>query len=188
MRICQPYGDDQRIGLNLYKIVEPDTWIKVVNRVSGANFGNIYCGNNILGYNNVKLPKGHTWKSYTKLLLNTLPIELKNHYVEKFIKFMRYWHKKGCYVSSDNQAELKDYVKPLNTLSTRGNKDKPLSAFKKIPDSVNIKIEAKKEAPTWRRMAICIIKNDVLCKGLSFTQTKEQQKKIAVILEKYQNL
>ena len=40
-RICQPYGDDQRKGLNLYRAIEPDTWARVVNRVSGANFGNI---------------------------------------------------------------------------------------------------------------------------------------------------
>ena len=66
-RICQPYGDDQRIGLNLYRVIEPATWAKVVNRVSGANFGNIYCGNRILGYRKVKLPKGHTWKSYCKM-------------------------------------------------------------------------------------------------------------------------
>ncbi len=83
MRICQPYGDDQRIGLNLFRIIEPGTWTKVVNRVSGANFGNIYCGNKIMGYRSVKLPKGHTWKSYTKLLLDTLPEELKKHYTKK---------------------------------------------------------------------------------------------------------
>ena len=69
MRICQPYGDDQRIGLNLFRIIEPETWARVVNRVSGANFGNIYCGTKALGYRQVQLPEGHTWKSYTKLLL-----------------------------------------------------------------------------------------------------------------------
>ena len=95
-RICQPYGDDQRIGLNLYRIIEPQTWSKVVNRVSGANFGNIYCGSKIMGYRKMSLPKGHSWKSYTKLLLSTLPEELAGHYKKKFIKFMVYWNKKGC--------------------------------------------------------------------------------------------
>lgn len=28
MRLCQPYGDDQRKGLYLYKILEPDTWAR----------------------------------------------------------------------------------------------------------------------------------------------------------------
>ena len=83
-RICQPYGDAQRIGLNLYRVIAPATWARVVNRVSGANFGNIYSGNRILGYRKVRLPKGHTWKSYCKLLLATLPAPMAEHYVKKF--------------------------------------------------------------------------------------------------------
>lgn len=42
-RLCQPYGDDQRNGLDQFKALEYDTWSKVVNRVNGVNFGNIYC-------------------------------------------------------------------------------------------------------------------------------------------------
>src|SRR5690606_2528221 len=42
MRLCQPYGDDQRKGLYLFKILEPETWQRVVSRVEGANFGNRY--------------------------------------------------------------------------------------------------------------------------------------------------
>lgn len=42
-RLCQPYGDDQRNGLDQFKALEYDTWEKVVNRVNGVNFGNIYC-------------------------------------------------------------------------------------------------------------------------------------------------
>jgi predicted phosphoadenosine phosphosulfate sulfurtransferase len=39
MRICQPYGDDQRRGLWLFHLIEPETWSKVVARVNGANGG-----------------------------------------------------------------------------------------------------------------------------------------------------
>ena len=35
-RICQPYGDDQRRGLWLFHLIEPETWAKVVARVNGA--------------------------------------------------------------------------------------------------------------------------------------------------------
>ena len=38
-RICQPYGDDQRRGLWLYHVIEPQTWSRVVARVSGVNSG-----------------------------------------------------------------------------------------------------------------------------------------------------
>ncbi|WP_180762710.1 DUF3440 domain-containing protein [Helicobacter sp. 12S02232-10] len=182
MRICQPYGDDQKNGLNLFRIIEPKTWLGVVNRVSGANFGNIYCKDKIMGYYDVKLPQGHTWKSYTKMLLATLPKELRDHYVQRFIKFIRYWNKKGCHISETSRNL--EGVKSMKKLNTRG---KELFIFTKILDFAPRKIESAREALTWRRMAVCIIKNDVLCKGLSFAQTKEQRHKIAKIMEKYKD-
>jgi predicted phosphoadenosine phosphosulfate sulfurtransferase len=187
-RICQPYGDDQRIGINLFRIIEPKTWHKVVNRVSGANFGNIYAGNKIMGYRNVKLPAGHTWKSYCKLLLATLPEDMRNHYKEKFIKFMKYWNKNGCPINEDYYDKIPDEAEILNKISTRGNKDKKLIRYKKIPDKLDNDFESKKMAPTWRRMAVCILKNDHLCKTLSFAQTKNQQERMKALLEKYKNL
>ena len=33
-RLCQPYGDDQRNGLDQFKALEYDTWSKVLNRVN----------------------------------------------------------------------------------------------------------------------------------------------------------
>lgn len=33
-RLCQPYGDDQKNGLNQFKALEYDTWSKVLNRVN----------------------------------------------------------------------------------------------------------------------------------------------------------
>ena len=41
-RLCQPFGDEQRKGLWLYQILEPDTWQKLVDRVEGCNFGARY--------------------------------------------------------------------------------------------------------------------------------------------------
>lgn len=37
-RLCQPYGDDQRNGLNQFKALEYDTWSKVINRVNRSEF------------------------------------------------------------------------------------------------------------------------------------------------------
>src|SRR6478752_3194880 len=50
-RICQPYGDDQRRGLWLYHLIEPETWGRVVARVGGANQGALYVQErgNVLG-------------------------------------------------------------------------------------------------------------------------------------------
>jgi len=182
MRICQPYGDDQRVGLNLFRIIEPHTWAKVVNRVSGANFGNIYCGDKILGYKNVKLPKGHTWESYTQLLLETLPKATAEVYKGKFNRFIDYWKNIGSVV---NTSWLPEGAVISGKLSTRGNKNMPLVVYSKIPDKLPMWAETKRLGPSWRRMAICILKNDQLCRSLSFAQTKRQREHMQALLEKY---
>lgn len=188
MRICQPYGDDQRIGLNLFRVIEPEIWAKVVNRVSGANFGNIYCGTKALGYRNIQLPKGHTWKSYTKLLLASLPPVTRENYTSRFIRFMQYWNKHGCGLPEDYLDKLPTSAVVTNSITNRGHKDKKIVRYKRIEDSAPGHIESKRYAPTWRRMAMCILKNDHLCKGLSFAQTKNQIERQRQLIEKYRNL
>jgi predicted phosphoadenosine phosphosulfate sulfurtransferase len=188
MRICQPYGDDQRIGLNLFRAIEPETWARVVNRVSGANFGNIYCGTKALGYRQVQLPKGHTWKSYTKLLLASLPPETRDNYVSRFIRFMRYWNQNGCGLPDECLSKLPGSAVVTDRMATRGKKNKKVVRYTKIEDCLPGEIESKHYAPTWRRMAMCILKNDHLCKGLSFAQTKNQVERQRQLIEKYRNL
>jgi predicted phosphoadenosine phosphosulfate sulfurtransferase len=97
MRICQPYGDDQRKGLWLYQVIEPQTWGKVVARVNGANFGSLYAqeSGNVLGRLKIAKPNGHTWKSFAKLLLDTLPPAAREHYTNKIIVFLKWYSERG---------------------------------------------------------------------------------------------
>jgi predicted phosphoadenosine phosphosulfate sulfurtransferase len=96
-RLCQPYGDDQRRGLWLYHILEPETWYKIVARVNGANSGSLYIreNGNITGYNKIIKPPGHTWKSFCNMLLSTMPQKTKDHYFQRFRKFISGWHDRG---------------------------------------------------------------------------------------------
>lgn len=97
MRICQPYGDDQRKGLWLFHIIEPETWGKIVARVNGANQGALYAQEigNILGVNTVSLPPGHTWQSFAMLLLDTLPPKHSEHYKDKIAVFLKWYQDRG---------------------------------------------------------------------------------------------
>ncbi len=115
MRICQPYGDDQRKGLYLFKILEPETWAKVVNRVEGANFGNRYTENNrtTLGNYKVNLPKGHTYESYAKFLLSTMPPYLAEHYQIKIDKFLAWWENEGVKIIPDYGDPKKEASKKV---------------------------------------------------------------------------
>lgn len=156
MRLCQPYGDDQRKGLYLYKILEPETWSKIVNRVEGANFGNRYSENSrtVFGNYKVNLPEGHTYKSYTKFLLSTMPPYLRDHYNAKIRKFLDYWKKYGY---------LQD-----------------------IPQTADPRLEAARKAPSWRRICKVLLKNDYWCKGLSFSQTKgEMSRQLNILLRNH---
>lgn len=96
-RLCQPFGDDQRRGLWLYHILEPQTWFRLVARVNGANSGSLYIEEtgNINGVNKVTKPDGHTWKSFCNLLLQTMPQKTRNHYLVRFKKFIYGWHQRG---------------------------------------------------------------------------------------------
>jgi predicted phosphoadenosine phosphosulfate sulfurtransferase len=97
MRICEPYGDEQRKGLWLYHIVEPETWGKVVARVNGANNGALYANEsgNVLGNRNVTKPPNHTWKSFAMLLLKSLPEKTKNHYENKIAVYLKWCYDHG---------------------------------------------------------------------------------------------
>lgn len=142
MRICQPYGDDQRRGLWLFHLIEPETWSRVVSRVNGANGGSLYIQEwgNINGYRGITKPEGHTWESFSKLLINSMPPQTKEHYINKVFTFIDWWSKKGY---PDG-----------------------------IPDESDYDMEQKRLAPSWRRVCKSLLRNDYWCKGLGFTQHK----------------
>jgi len=143
-RICQPYGDDQRKGLDLFHLVEPDTWERVLKRVAGANFGALYCKTtgNILGRIKAEKPEGMSWEAYADLLLTTLPEASREHFECKIKVFLNWWADRGY---------------------ERG-----------IPDEADPKAEAAKKVPSWRRICKTLLKNDWWCKSLSFSMTSSK--------------
>ena len=155
-RICQPYGDDQRRGLWLFHLIEPETWAKVVSRVNGANSGALYVNESgaINGYNDIKKPEGHTWKSFSILFLNSLPKVTQEHYLNKIYTFEKWWKDRGYYNG--------------------------------IPDEAPKILESKKLAPSWRRVCKSLLRNDFWCRGLGFTQHKTDAYKKYLELKKKQ--
>jgi predicted phosphoadenosine phosphosulfate sulfurtransferase len=114
-RLCQPYGDDQKKGLWLYHIIEPETWYKLISRVNGANSGALYIqeNGNITGYNKISKPDFHTWKSFTNLLVSTMPKKTRDHYAVRFKKFIAGWKRRGYAVIPDeapHELESKQWV------------------------------------------------------------------------------
>lgn len=156
MRLCQPYGSDQRKGLYLFHILEPNTWHKVVARVAGANTGAFYAHESCIVFGNRKIdkPAGMTWRQFTYSMLESIPPSLKEHYENKIYIFLKWW-------------------------KTRGYPDD-------IPDEEEKHLESNRAAPSWRRIARALLKNDYWCKSLSFNQTKSDlyEKYMKVMKEK----
>ena len=87
----------------LYHLLEPNTWYKLIARVNGVNSGALYIqeNGNITGYNKIFKPENHTWRSFCKLLLRTMPKKTREHYLERFIKFIAGWKRRGYDVLPD---------------------------------------------------------------------------------------
>lgn len=95
MRVASPFNDYAKDSLNLYRVIDPQIWVKLIGRVRGANFGAIYGRTKAMGYKNITLPAGHTWESYTRFLLATLPARLRQSYIKKFKTSIEFWHTVG---------------------------------------------------------------------------------------------
>ncbi|MDE6947128.1 MAG: DUF3440 domain-containing protein [Anaeroplasmataceae bacterium] len=190
MRVASPFNDYAKDSLNLYRIIEPDTWIKLLGRVKGVNFGSIYGRTKALGYRNITLPEGHTWKSYTKFLLATLPTRVRNSYVKKFKTSIDFWHTVGGGLEEETIKELEEHgykIKRNGVSNYTTFKNTRIIFLGNIPDHTD-EIKTTKDIPSWKRMCYCILKNDHLCRFMGFGLTRDQQRNIDVIKKKYESL
>lgn len=114
MRICQPYGDDQRRGLWLYHVIEPETWGRVVARVNGANSGALYAqeSGNILGRIKVTKPDHLTWEQFAHLLLDTLPPHTREHFENKIAVYVKWWLDRGYPNGIPDEGSATDKTAP----------------------------------------------------------------------------
>lgn len=160
-RLCQPYGDDQRKSLDQFRALEYETWERVLRRVHGVNFGNIYCRTSVLGMIKTEKPEGMSWQEYTVFLLESLGLyvpELRDHYYYKIKAFFTWYEtKKGIPVS-----EIRD--------------EEPKS------------LENSKKIASWRRVARALEHNDFWMKRLSFSQNQHDVRKLFELQKKYRNL
>lgn len=190
MRVASPFNDYSKDSLNLYRVIDPEIWCKLVGRVQGANFASIYAKTKAMGYRNITLPEGHTWESYTRFLLDTLPARLRNNYVKKFNTSIEFWHKTGGGLDEETIRELQErgYQIRRNGVSNYTlNKKSRVVFVGKIPDQTD-DIKSTKDIPSWKRMCYCILKNDHTCRFMGFGPTKSQKNRIDFIRQKYKGI
>ena len=187
MRVASPFMSESKSSLNLYRVIDPQVWNRLCARVQGANFVATY--GKQLTYKSFKLPEGHTWKSFTKFLLDTLPKEVGENFRSRFAQSIKYWWRVGRGLSDDVIKDLKnnnvDFV--LGDKTRHGNKDKTCVRMLP-PDHLDMLKSHNSEVTSWKRFAITILKNDHTCKYLGLAPTHEQAKRQREIMKKYKNI
>lgn len=186
MRVASPFISAAAESLSLYRVIEPGTWGKLVGRVNGVNFTSIYGGTTAMGWRSIKLPKGHTWKSYMEFLLNTLPSETAENYKKKLAKSIEFWRTRGGVLDAAVIDKLRDLEISITVGESTNYKTDKLPVTMEYQDDIDI--TEFQSIPTYKRMCICIIKNDHLCKYMGFSLTKEENKLRKSAEEKYKTI
>jgi len=107
MRICEPFGPEQRQGLWLYHVLEPERWAAMCQRVSGVHSGGIYAGqdNQFYGHRKIEKPENYSWRSYAHFLLYSMPEATAEHYRNKIAVYLHWYQKQGWEDIPDSQEK-----------------------------------------------------------------------------------
>lgn len=186
MRVASPFLSEGQESLRLYQVIEPDTWGRLVGRVNGVNFAGLYGGTTMMGWKSITKPSHFSWKQYMYFLLDTLPEETRAGYLKKLETSMRFWREKGGCLSDEVIQELRQAGVQLEVGAPSNYATEKLPVRMEYQDDVDIR--AFKEIPTYKRMCVCIIKNDHLCKYMGFSLSKEEMRRRKEIQEKYKDL
>jgi predicted phosphoadenosine phosphosulfate sulfurtransferase len=179
---------ESKSSLGLYRVIDGHTWAKLCARVQGANFVATY--GKQLGYRSFKLPANHTWKSFVKFLLDTLPKEVGENFKKRFIQSISFWARTGRGLKAETIQELQDAAidYTINGKTAHGNKTLDRVRIHRVPDHLDMLSCHNGEVTSWKRFAITILKNDHTCKYLGLAPTKEQMERQRKITAKYRKL
>lgn len=188
MRVASPFMSESKSSLGLYRVIDGHTWAKLCARVQGANFIATY--GKQLGYRSFKLPPGHTWKSFVKFLLDTLPKEVSANFKMRFIQSFKVWGRVGRGVPDKIIEEMREHGIPFteNGKTVHGGKTLTRVRIRKFPDHLDMLSCNNGMVASWKRFAVTILKNDHTCKYMGLAPTKEQAQRQREIMEKYKQL
>jgi len=188
MRVASPFMSEAKSSLGMYRVINPHIWARLCARVQGANFIATY--GKQLDYKSIKLPEGHTWKSFVKFLLDTLPDESSENFRQRFAQSIKFWSRVGRGLRDDiiEQLDQLGVKYKTNGYTPHGSKKLKRVRILRVPDHVDGLKADHSSVTSWKRFAITILKNDHTCKYMGLQPTLEQAKRQRQIMEKYKNL
>jgi predicted phosphoadenosine phosphosulfate sulfurtransferase len=185
MRVASPFIGTAQSSLHLYRVIEPNTWGKLVSRVNGVNFTGIYGGTTAMGWKSIRKPQHLTWKEYCEFLLSTLPAKAAENYRAKLLTSIRFWRERGGVMDSQTIEQLQAEGVDLELVGHSYQTDKQAVRMDYQDDTG---ADDFQHVPTYKRMCVCIMKNDHLCKYMGFTLTKREQEQRAAAVAHYQDI
>lgn len=186
MRVASPFHDAAKSSLSLYRVIDSETWGKMISRVNGVNFTAMYGETKAMGWKNITKPKHFTWEQYANFLLNTLPQNIAQNYRDKLSTSINFWRTKGGVLSEEAINDLKKAAINIEIGKDTNYKTDKLPVRMDYIDEINSKDFTL--IPTWKRLCITILKNDHVGKYMGFSQTKVENEKRIMALEKYKDL
>lgn len=185
MRVASPFMSESKSSLNLYRVIDGHTWATLCARVQGANFIATY--GKQLNYHSFKLPEGHTWKSFVKFLLDTLPEESGTNFKQRFIQSIKYWGRVGRGLPDSVIDDLRrNGIRfSINGETPHGGNNLKRVRIRVPPDNLDVLDGNNSSVTSWKRFAITILKNDHTCKYLGLAPTKRQVERQKEIQKKY---
>ncbi|WP_263119087.1 DUF3440 domain-containing protein [Cellulomonas fimi] len=190
MRVASPFIGQAIRQLQLYRAIEPEVWGKLVGRVNGVNFAASYGQSAAMGARRVTLPAGHTWASYLRLLLRTVPASVRRRYLEKFSTSVRYWTERGGALPVTTVDVLRatgvhaDYL-GSPTGGRTYTRPHEVVRFHEYPDDLP-DVPGFSALPSYKRMCITVLRNDHTCRYMGFSPSKQDRERREAAMLRYQ--
>lgn len=186
MRVASPFHNAAKASLSLYRAIDPHVWGRMVSRVNGVNFTAIYGDTKAMGWRNITKPAHFTWQQYAHFLLDTLPPETADGFRQKLATSLKFWREKGGCLSEQAIADMQRAGIEFNQGdATNYRTDKRPVRMEYVDD-----IDSKefRLIPSWKRLCVCILKNDHVGKYMGFSLSKQEMSRRQAAIEKYKDL
>jgi len=186
MRVASPFNNCAQADLQMYRVIDPSNWARMVGRVNGVNFTSIYGGTTAMGWKSITKPSHLSWREYAEFLLSTLPEGTRANYLDKLETSIRFWREQGGAMEDETIGEIVAGGTQIIEGTTNRKTDKRVVRFEEYPDeTAAVDFRA---VPSYKRLCVCIMKNDLTCKYMGFTRTQREDRLRREAIEKWQSI
>lgn len=181
MRVASPFHLSGQDNLKLYKVIDPNSWGKMVGRVNGVNFTGLYGGTTAMGWRSITKPTHFTWKQYAMFLLETLPTDAKKKFLYHLERFKRIWSEKGygrnprVIEMLRNEGLAIEKTGVVSKLCSKPGVYEIVKIKSDFPDeTVGNYSTPFRHCPSWKAVCVTIMKNDFGLQYMGCSRTQDQ--------------